>query len=87
MARKKSSKKSPSSPVVPAHPLTPPNVINDLDFDAMEDRIRGEEIMMHQENQKLREQEKVKKALTEKEIDSRLEELRNRLGTPKKKKL
>jgi hypothetical protein len=85
MARKKSSKKISSSSI-PAQPLSPAKVTNDLDFDAMEDRIRGEEILMHQENQKLREHEKLKKALTEKQIDSRLEELRSQLGTPKKKR-
>jgi hypothetical protein len=53
-------------------------------FDAAEDKIRGEELMMQGDLKKTKEVHEVKKALNDQEVDRRLEELRKQLGLRKK---
>ena len=53
-------------------------------FDAAEDRIRGEEIMMKGDLKKAKESREIKKALDDQEVTRRLNELRRQLGIEKK---
>jgi hypothetical protein len=84
MPSKKSRKKN--TPPAPAA-FDPGQFENEINFDSMEDKIRGEEILFSNENQKLREHQKITKELTDKEVDARLRDLIQRLGviSPKKK--
>ena len=79
--KKRSSSEStfPSSPARPPLP-TPEAFTRQISFDSMEDRIRGEELMRDEENQKLKEAQDVKKKLESAEVDRRLEELKAQLG-------
>lgn len=79
MASKKSRKKT--SPFA----LDPSKVENDLNFDLMEAKIRGDEILLAEENKKRIETQKLNKELTDKEVDARLRNLIQKLGSPKKK--
>lgn len=54
-----------------------------MEFDAMEEQIRGEEILVAEESAKAREEQKIKKALNDQEVDRRLEDLRRQLGLKK----
>lgn len=54
-----------------------------MNFDSMEEKIRGEDILAQQEDSNSQEEQKIKKALDNKEVDRRLEELRRQLGLKK----
>ena len=71
-----------SSPV--QRPAPPPVTPIAQNFDAAEDRIRGEEIMMKGDLQKAKESREIKKALDDQEVNRRLDELRRQLGLDKK---
>ena len=73
------SKPDPTSPL-----SVPVNSVGPLTFDSLEDKIRGEEAMLEQENRKLRESQEIKKKLQESEVEKKLDELRRQLGLPKK---
>jgi hypothetical protein len=82
---KKKKQKATSQTTFPSHPAspslpTPEAFTRQITFDSMEDRIRGEEMMMEQEQQKLKEAQDVKKKLESAEVDRRLEELKQQLG-------
>jgi hypothetical protein len=55
-----------------------------ITFEQMEDRIRGEETLLAQEQRKDRESREIKKQLDEKEVDQRLEALRKKMGIARK---
>jgi len=84
---RKHQQTTPPAPVQPAPPVPPPpssvppeNVLRQSEFDRLEDRIRGEDILAAQEGKKAKEQLEIKKKLTDKEIDRRLEELKKKVG-------
>jgi hypothetical protein len=84
MSRKKKKQSSsqvalPYTPVSPPLP-TPEAFTRQITFDSMEDRIRGEQKMREEENQKVKEAQDVKKQLESVEVDRRLEELKAQLG-------
>jgi hypothetical protein len=85
--KKKKQQQSQISPQPSAPPVAPlPTSVEfsrQMTFDAMEDRIRGEEMMQAQENKKLKEAQDIKKQSDEAEIDKRLEALRKQLGLKK----
>lgn len=54
-----------------------------MNFDSMEEKIRGEDVLAQLENSSSQEEQKIKKALNNKEVDRRLEELRKQLGLKK----
>lgn len=54
-----------------------------MNFDSMEEKIRGEDVLAQHENSSSQEEQKIKKALDKKEVDRRLEELRRQLGLKK----
>ena len=58
-------------------------VPQNLSFDSMEDRIRGEEKLMEEEGKKLKEERSIQKKLQDVEVDRRLDELRKQLGLKK----
>lgn len=80
MAAKKSRRKAPPSQ------FDPSKVENDFNFDLMEAKIRGDEILLAEENKKRIELQKLNKELTDKEVDARLRDLIQKLGSPKKKR-
>ena len=87
MSRRKKKKDRQQQIPLSTPPLSMPlpnPVSPTMNFDAMEDQIRGEEIMLQQENKKIKEAREVKKQLDKTEVDRRLEALRKQLGLPKK---
>ena len=72
MARKKTEK-----PISQA-PLPVPGT-NDWDFDSLEEKIRGEEILLEAEQKLAKEEIEVKKKLDKSELDRRLEALREKI--------
>jgi hypothetical protein len=87
MSRKK--KKLKQSNAQAPDPAPSPSVpssdqfVRQMTFDAMEDRIRGEELLQMEQNKKLKEAQDVKKKLDSVEVDRRLEELRKQIGLKK----
>jgi hypothetical protein len=87
MSRKK--KKLERSNAQAPDPAPSPSVpssdqfVRQMTFDAMEDRIRGEELLQMEQNKKLKEAQDVKKKLDSVEVDRRLEELRKQIGLKK----
>ena len=83
MSKKKKKYQQPVSnaPLSPAPQPLPSSdaFVRQMTFDAMEDRIRGEEMLQHEENKKSKEAEDVKKKLDSAEVDRRLEELRKQI--------
>jgi len=67
---------SPQIPLVPPEPVTG-------NFDLMEAKIRGEEIMMKEDLKQAKNAAELKKELDKSEVDRRLEELRRQLGLKK----
>lgn len=68
----------------PSAPLpTSEEFSRQLTFDAMEDRIRGEEVMQQQEQKKLKETQDLKKKMNEIEVDKKLDQLRKKMGLKK----
>ena len=84
MPRKKASRKTPAPAAAPPKPLPE---INDFNFDMIEDKIRGDEMLVAEDNKKRIEAQKLTKQLSDKEVDARLRELIQKLGStiPKKK--
>lgn len=76
------SPKKKATPPAPA-PINPEAAMKDLDFHSLEEKIRGEEILIEAETRSLREAREVKKKLDESEIDRRMEALRNKVGRKK----
>ncbi len=60
--------------------MPPPALPETGNFDVMEAKIRGEEIMMKEDLKKAKDAIDLKKKLDKTEIDRRLEELRRQLG-------
>jgi hypothetical protein len=64
-------------------PFDPDSVSNSLDFDSLEERIRGEDLILDTETRKSREAADVKKKLDAGEVDRRLAELKKKIGKKK----
>jgi len=80
MSKKKKKNRFQQNPAPSSQiPLTPQQPETG-DFDLMEAKIRGEEIMMKEDLKKTREETDLKKKLDQSEVDRRLEELRRQLG-------
>lgn len=75
------SRKTPIPP--PSTSFEPEFVTNPMDFDSLEEGIRGDEILMNEEYKKIKEERDVKKKLDDSEVDRRLEELKKKIK-PKK---
>ncbi len=75
------SRNKPTPP--PSNPIEPEYATNPMDFDSLEERIRGDEIMRNEEYKKMKEEREVKKQLDEGEVDKRLAELKKKIK-PKK---
>jgi len=75
----------PTQPAVPlaSVPAAPAAVTGNLNFDAQEARIRGDEIMMQEESKKETEARNINKQLDDIEVERRLNELRKQLGLKK----
>jgi hypothetical protein len=58
-------------------------VTNPMDFDSLEEKIRGDEIMQNEEYKKIKEEREIKKKLDDSEVNRRLEELKKKVK-PKK---
>jgi hypothetical protein len=67
----------------PSTSFDPEFVTNPMDFDSLEEKIRGDEIMGNEEYKKIKEERERKKKLDENEVDQRLEELKKKIK-PKK---
>ncbi len=83
MSKKKKKNRFQQNPVnAPQIPLTPmpPALPETGNFDSMEAKILGEEIMMKEDLKKAKEVTDLKKKLDKTEVDRRLEELRRQLG-------
>jgi hypothetical protein len=72
MAKKKTEKPISQTPL-------PVPGTNDWDFDSLEEKIRGEEVLLEAEQKLAKEERAVKKELDNSEIDRRLEALRNKI--------
>ena len=72
-------KKKPAAPPPSTAPLNIPAAINNLDFDSIEEKIRGEEILVESETRRAREAHDVKKKLDQAEINRRMEELKKKI--------
>jgi hypothetical protein len=84
MSKKKKKKQFSNLPSsIPVITPLPPQPLTDLNFDGIEDRIRGEEKLMEQKVQKEKEVRAFEKDMKTAEIDKRLEELRKQLGLEK----
>jgi len=57
-----------------------PSMSPPFSFESMEDKIRGEEVLLREENRRAEEERKIKKELEKSEVDRKLEELRKRLN-------
>lgn len=74
------TRKRKSTPPAPAKPpFNPATALDHLDFDSLEEKIRGEEILIEGETRSQREARDIKKKLEKTEIDRRLEELRKKI--------
>lgn len=71
------SRKQSTPPPSPS--FDPEFVTNPMDFDSLEEKIRGDEIMQNEEFKKIKEEREVKKKLDEGEVDRRLEELKKKV--------
>ena len=83
---KKKKRNRPQQPVPSPSPIATPRnegVTGDLNFDAMEDKIRGDEILLKEDSRKAREAQALKKKMKGIEVDRRLQELRKQLGLKK----
>jgi hypothetical protein len=80
MAKNKSKK--PAS--VPASPTPSLTTQSEWDFDSLEEKIRGEEILLEHEGKLAKEDQEVKKKLNDTEIDRRLKALREKIKPSKK---
>jgi hypothetical protein len=74
--------RKPSIPP-PSTSFEPEFITNPMDFDSLEEKIRGDEIMQNEEFKKIKEEREVKKKLDDGEVDRRLEELKKKIK-PKK---
>jgi hypothetical protein len=83
MPRNKHSKDLPPSPS--SIPLEPDQVMNELSFESLEDKIRGEDVMISGELKNIRQREDDKKKFDSSELDRRLEDLKKKLGSDKKR--
>ena len=84
MSKKKKKKELPNPPS-PAPVSTPPSQqsLTDLDFDGIEDRIRGDEKLLQEKMQKEKTVRTFEKDMKTAEVDRKLEELRKQLGLQK----
>lgn len=77
-------KKSAPPPPVPAPAsIHIPAAMDNLTFDSIEEKIRGEEILVESETRSLREAQEVKKKLEQAEIDRRMKALKDKIGRKK----
>lgn len=76
-------KKKTETSIRTSVPLDPSTVMNNLDFDSLEDKIRGEDILADAESRKLIEAREVKKKLDSSEVDRRMKELQDKIGRKK----
>jgi len=75
---------SPQTAQIPFSYSDSESVIQQSQFDAMSDTIRGEEILQLESAKKEKQAREIKKKLDKTEVDRKLEELRDQLGIPKK---
>jgi hypothetical protein len=66
------------------NPFDPDAMGNNMDFDSLEEKIRGDEFLTNEELKKAKEEREVKKKVDEYEVDKRLEELKKKIK-PKSK--
>jgi hypothetical protein len=64
-------------------PFDPDPLGNGMDFDSLEEKIRGDEFLTNEEFKKAKEEREVKKKIDEFEVNKRLEELKKKIK-PKK---
>jgi hypothetical protein len=84
MSKKKKKNQPLASTPSTSQPLpSADQFVRQMTFDAMEDRIRGEEMLQHEENKKQKESHDLKKKVDSAEVDRRLEELRKQIGIKK----
>ena len=76
----KNRSKKTSSPIPPSPSLPGPA---EWDFDSLEEKIRGEEILLEQEGKLAKEDLEVRKKLNDTEIDRRLKALREKIKSSK----
>jgi hypothetical protein len=76
----KNRSKKTTSPIPPAPSLPDPA---EWDFDSLEEKIRGEEILLEQEGKLAKEDREVRKKLNDTEIDRRLKALREKIKPSK----
>jgi hypothetical protein len=70
---------------LPPSPFGEPDAFtNDMDFDSLEEKIRGDEFMQDEEFKKVKEEREVQKKIDEIEVDKRLEELKKKIKPNKK---
>ena len=81
MAKSKAKKSSTDLSSTPSAPLPTPS---EWDFDSLEEKIRGEEVLLEQEGKLAKEDHEIKKKLNDTEIDRRLKTLREKINSPKK---
>jgi hypothetical protein len=79
MAKKKTNRSVLKIPLSPAFPAP-----GEWDFDSLEEKIRGEEIILAAEQKLSKEENDIRKKLNETEIDRRLKSLRDKIKPPKK---
>lgn len=79
----KASSPPASTPSPSLSSQEPAAVIRSMNFDSMEEKIRGEAVLAQRENETREEELKIKKALDKTEVDRRLEDLRRQLGLKK----
>ena len=76
-------KKKPAGPPPSTAPTNFSSAIDNLDFDSIEEKIRGEEILVEGETRRAREAHDVKKKLDQAEINRRMEELKKKIDRKK----
>lgn len=79
MARKRTHK---DTPPLPLNPL--PSGPGSWNFDSLEEKIRGEEVLLKAEHKLAKRESEIKKELDTAEIDRRLKALRDKIKPTKK---
>jgi hypothetical protein len=70
---------------LPPSPFGDPNAFgNSMDFDSLEEKIRGDEFLQNENLKKIKEERDVKKEIDKIEVDKRLEELKKKIKPRKK---
>jgi hypothetical protein len=65
---------------LPPAPFGDPDVFaNDMDFDSLEEKIRGDEFLQNENLKKIKEEREVQKKMDEIEVNKRLDELKKKI--------